>query len=131
MRGDFFKCDGCDDIFVEEELPDARDLRQRISPGGIYTPYECPKPDCGALCYPVEQNEEPYCEIEGCSCPASGKIGVSVEAPNDSYKFVCGSCEEIIMIGIQHGRMIQAEMQGGKESLRLAIPNPPPTRTPL
>lgn len=131
MKGDFFKCDDCGEIFVEEELLPAKDLNQRISPGGIYTPYECPDPECGDLCYPTEAGEDPYCEVEGCPSPADGKVGVSEESVNDSYRFMCGACEDLFMMGVQHGRMVQAEMLGGKESLRLPIPGPPFTRKPF
>ena len=45
-----YVCDNCGFTAEPEELPDAKDLWQRLTPGGIYTNKECP--ECGALCFP-------------------------------------------------------------------------------
>lgn len=47
---DPYVCDNCSYMATAKELPDAKDLWQRLTPGGIYTDKECP--ECGALCFP-------------------------------------------------------------------------------
>lgn len=49
---DVYQCDNCQRVAERHELPDAKDLHQRIDPGGIFTDKECS--ECGALSYPVE-----------------------------------------------------------------------------
>lgn len=52
---DLYECDNCEHKGQGVELPDARDLFQRLEPGGIYTNKECPH--CGALCFPCLSRE--------------------------------------------------------------------------
>ena len=49
-----YRCDNCGHTAAEGKFLPARDLNQRLDPGGKYTDKECPKSDCGALAYPVE-----------------------------------------------------------------------------
>lgn len=49
-----YQCDNCDHIDDEENLPDAKDLHMRLTPGGVYTDKECPECEEHALCFPVE-----------------------------------------------------------------------------
>tara|TARA_B100000809_G_C15108420_1_gene519640 strand:+ start:1591 stop:2160 length:570 start_codon:yes stop_codon:yes gene_type:complete len=46
------ECDNCGFIKEHDELPDARDLLQRLSVGGTFTDKECPH--CLALCFPLD-----------------------------------------------------------------------------
>ena len=46
-----YRCDNCGHIGGEGELPEARDLLQRLEPGGVFTDRECPH--CGSLCFPM------------------------------------------------------------------------------
>ncbi|MCS3660074.1 putative RNA-binding Zn-ribbon protein involved in translation (DUF1610 family) [Salinibacter ruber] len=48
-----YECDSCGHESWRAFLPAAKDLRQRIAPGGTYTDRECP--ECGALMYPAPQ----------------------------------------------------------------------------
>ncbi len=48
-----YKCDNCDHIANEEDLPDAKDLPMRLTPGYAYTDKECPECEEHALCFPV------------------------------------------------------------------------------
>jgi predicted RNA-binding Zn-ribbon protein involved in translation (DUF1610 family) len=45
-----YVCDNCGYTAAADDLPEAKDLWQRLTPGGIYTDKECP--ECGALCFP-------------------------------------------------------------------------------
>lgn len=47
-----YRCDNCERIAPREIFEEAKDLSQRIDPGGVYTDKECP--DCGALAYPIK-----------------------------------------------------------------------------
>lgn len=49
----YYQCDNCDAIAREDgdDIREARDLHERLDPGGIYTDKECGH--CGALVYPV------------------------------------------------------------------------------
>ncbi len=50
------QCDMCGDKQPYATLPKAKDLHERLDLGGPYTDVECP--ECGALCYPVEEKQE-------------------------------------------------------------------------
>lgn len=52
MGSDLHVCDNCGKIHTDEMLLVAKDLGQRVAPGGVYPSGECS--DCGVLCYPVE-----------------------------------------------------------------------------
>jgi len=49
-----YKCDNCGHTADENDLPNAKDLMQRMTPGGIYTDRECSECEEGALCYPID-----------------------------------------------------------------------------
>ena len=51
-----YVCDNCGCTEERENLPNAKDLHQRLVPGGIYTDKECPA--CGALCFPKTVEHE-------------------------------------------------------------------------
>ena len=43
-------CDNCEHTAAYDDLPNATDLLQRLTPGCVFTDKECPV--CGALCFP-------------------------------------------------------------------------------
>ncbi|GMU20576.1 MAG: hypothetical protein AMXMBFR13_06730 [Phycisphaerae bacterium] len=45
------QCDNCGHVWQQNELKEAKDLGQRVDPGGPIPSGECP--GCGALCYPT------------------------------------------------------------------------------
>ncbi len=47
------RCADCGKIVKGKSLAPIHDLEQRIEPGGVVPSGECP--DCGALCYPIQQ----------------------------------------------------------------------------
>lgn len=53
-----YRCDSCGYTRAESQFPYAKDLHQRLSPGGLYTDRECPKTDCGALAFPVQPSRQ-------------------------------------------------------------------------
>lgn len=50
-----YRCDNCEFEDEEDDLPDAKELSMRLTPGGKYTDKECPK--CHALCFPIEEED--------------------------------------------------------------------------
>ncbi len=50
------KCDNCGTVYDEEDLKQVRKLHERVDPGGTMPSGECPVPDCGALCYPTNED---------------------------------------------------------------------------
>ncbi len=50
------RCDNCSKVWDADELKDFCDIMQRLDPGGTVPSGECP--ECHALCYPVEPEEE-------------------------------------------------------------------------
>lgn len=48
---DLFQCDNCGHLAESHNLPDAKDIEMRHTPGGKFTDKECPH--CHALCFPV------------------------------------------------------------------------------
>jgi hypothetical protein len=56
------RCDNCGAEWSDEQLerkwPDIPDLSERTEPGYKVPSGECPDPDCGALCYPLESYTE-------------------------------------------------------------------------
>ena len=52
-----YRCDNCEFEGEEKDLPLAKDLMSRLSPGECYTDRECPK--CGSLCFPLAVVEDP------------------------------------------------------------------------
>ncbi len=83
-----YMCDNCKAIRERDDLPDARDILQRVDPGGIFTDKECAV--CGALSYPLiltaekvqrhlarsaDESRCPFCDgifVEGESFESSG-----------------------------------------------------------
>ncbi len=55
MNTQLYRCDNCSHCAQYQDLPSAKDLAERIDEAGPKTDRECPK--CGALCYPVNQEE--------------------------------------------------------------------------
>lgn len=51
-----YVCGNCGRIDKEDQLPDAKDLSQRMLPGDTYTDKECPS--CGSLSFPLKQAKE-------------------------------------------------------------------------
>jgi DNA-directed RNA polymerase subunit RPC12/RpoP len=51
-----YRCDNCGAEAEEEDLPEAKDLSQRLDEGGTYTSKECK--ECGALSYPISDDED-------------------------------------------------------------------------
>jgi hypothetical protein len=47
-----YQCDNFGRVADGDALPDARDLTERLDPGGVYTDKECGQ--CGALAYPTD-----------------------------------------------------------------------------
>lgn len=48
-----YKCEGCGAIHEYQNCESVDDIGQRIAVGDPYTDAQCPRPECGALCYPV------------------------------------------------------------------------------
>jgi len=46
-----YECGNCQHKDDEDNLPDAKNLLMRLTPGDTFTNKECPR--CGALCLPV------------------------------------------------------------------------------
>lgn len=51
-------CDNCGKQWNHGEMEDISDFFDRTEPGGMVPAGQCP--ECGALCYPVETEEEFY-----------------------------------------------------------------------
>lgn len=49
-----YQCNNCGHTADEYDLPDAKDLHMRLTPGDIYTNKECPECEAHALCFPAE-----------------------------------------------------------------------------
>lgn len=52
-NGETYRCNSCGLEDNQYHLELAKDLSDRLDPGGPYTDRECPL--CGALCYPIEE----------------------------------------------------------------------------
>lgn len=50
------KCDNCGKVYSEDDLKVVRHLHERVDPGGIMPSGECPNSECGALCYPTDED---------------------------------------------------------------------------
>lgn len=50
------RCDNCDAVIDGSTVNPIAHFAHRVEPGGIVPSGECPI--CGALCYPVEEEEE-------------------------------------------------------------------------
>ena len=49
-----FKCDNCDHIMPKKDMEDVGEMdADMLTPGSILPSGRCPKPDCGAGCYPL------------------------------------------------------------------------------
>ena len=46
-------CDDCGKRWTLQEVVEAKEMIQRVDPGGIMPSGQCP--ECGALCYPTDQ----------------------------------------------------------------------------
>jgi len=46
------ECQNCGQVWPDDELEPAKDLRQRVAPGEPFPSGECPA--CGALCHPTD-----------------------------------------------------------------------------
>ena len=66
------ECDNCGEEWVLAELAEAKDLSERVDPGGEMPSGECP--DCGALCYPVDEEGDEMPE------PYTGPATVTIDA---------------------------------------------------
>lgn len=51
---EWHECDNCLEEWTTDDLLPVKDLAQRVDPGGRMPAGECP--DCGCLCYPLEDD---------------------------------------------------------------------------
>ena len=58
-----YECANCSHRAAAGDLPDARDLSQRLEPGSEFTDRECPH--CGALCFPLSDEDIARVEKSG------------------------------------------------------------------
>lgn len=66
------RCDNCGKVHLEENLAEAKHLSMRTEPGGTIPSGECP--DCGALCYPLKDDE--LAELAPANHDTSVMVGV-------------------------------------------------------
>jgi hypothetical protein len=57
MSEQICKCDDCGYEAPHDQLPEAKDILQRLDLNGPFTDVECP--ECGALCYLIEEKKAP------------------------------------------------------------------------
>ena len=48
-------CQSCSQEYTEDQCVPARDLGSRFETGDVYSEYECPDKDCGAICVPEQK----------------------------------------------------------------------------
>lgn len=51
---ELYECQNCGALWREDSLKPAEDMSQRFDDGEIMSHYECPDPECGALCFPAK-----------------------------------------------------------------------------
>ena len=51
---ELYECADCGTLWREHSLESAHDLGERFEDGCPMSHYECPDPECGALCFPAE-----------------------------------------------------------------------------
>ena len=50
------ECDNCQEVFKAPKLHGIEDLTMRLEAGGVVPSGGCP--ECGALCYPIEERKK-------------------------------------------------------------------------
>jgi hypothetical protein len=55
-------CGNCKREYKRQMLEEVKDIWQRVEPGGVMPSGQCPDPNCGALCYPLEVFKGPVKE---------------------------------------------------------------------
>jgi hypothetical protein len=62
-----------------------------------------------------------FCDAECCENVAAYRVIVSVNKFGDATRNYCYTCQEVYMIGVQHGRFREAALYGAKPGRQSAM----------